>query len=509
MLKKLAYFSLVSGILLSSCVSDLNLDPDTDFTYQGNWSAPLINVHLNLGNLAQKDSFASVDENGLLHIIFRQDSIFTQNIYDFTQIPAQDPTSISIAVGSPETSINTNLGTIAGAKLKSIQIATGKLLWKATSPVSDTITLQLELLNTTIGNQPATFIIKAEGMGQTMGEIDIAGLTMDLTQGNPAYNNLGFKLGITTAGSAPNGTNVAIVLEYENISLGSAIGFFGERKVLVPSGNFNTNLSILQNLSAGLYLADPRIKLYSTSNIGLPVEIEADLIGIGKNGNFVNMELAPFNFSGAPNIGTYVTDTFYINKNTSNIDNFIAAVPNEIIYSGSIIMNPAGETSTDNFITQDGELIVGMEIDLPLELKTKNLTIEQTLYDIDFGVDKNDVDFVEELSIGFRIENGFPLEADLYFYFLDSTGTLIDSTNIELFDPAQVDASGKVIAPAKSDRFFNFTKGDIQNILKSDDIKIKVVLNTSNNGTQVVKLLAEYYIDMILGVRVKLNYSLN
>jgi hypothetical protein len=508
-MNKLIVFALFIGLALSGCISDLNLNPDTNFNYQGNWSAPLINVHLNLGNLAEKDSLATVDENGLVHIIFREDSIFFQNIYDFTEIPEQDPTSVNFSVGSPDISISTNLGTIGGAKMKSIKISSGKLFWKTTNPVSDTISIKLELLNSTVGTQPATFTITAQGMGETIGEIDIAGLTFDLTQGIPAYNNLGFKLGIIDDGGAPNGTNLDVELKYEDVRLGNAIGFFGERKVLVPSGSFNTNLSILQNISTGLYLADPRIKLYTHSNIGLPVEINADLIGVGKNGNAVNLGLAPFSFTGSPNLGTYATDTFYINTNTSNIDNFIAAVPSEIIYSGNIEMNPAGETTTDNFITQDGELTVGMEIDLPLELRTKNLTIEQTIYNIDFGVEEGDYDFVEELSIGFRIENGFPLEADLFFYFLDSTGVLIDSTDIQLFDPAQIDANGKVIAPAKSDRFFVFTQAEIQNILKSDDIKIRVVLNTSNNGTEVVKLLSDYYIDMILGVRAKVNYSVN
>jgi hypothetical protein len=178
-------------------------------------------------------------------------------------------------------------------------------------------------------------------------------------------------------------------------------------------------------------------------------------------------------------------------------------VPENIIFSGHVEMNPNGEPAA-NFVTSDGEVTVGLEVDLPLALTTKNVTIEQVLYNIDFGVDENEYDFVEELSLGFRIENGFPLDADLFFYFLDKDGVRLDSAEIALFDAATVDANGKVIAPAKSDRFLDFTQEKIQKILRSDDIEIKVVLNTGNNG-QVVKLLTDYYIDVTFGARVKIN----
>jgi hypothetical protein len=78
-----------------------------------------------------------------------------------------------------------------------------------------------------------------------------------------------------------------------------------------------------------------------------------------------------------------------------------------------------------------------------------------------------------------------------------------------LFDAATVDAQGNVIAPAKHDRFLNFDRSEIKNILKSDNIRVKVILNTTDNGNQVVRLLTSYYIDVRVGVKTKLNYKLN
>lgn len=512
-MKKLIVPLAVLAVFLSGCINDLNLDPDTSFSYQGHWQAPLVNTRLNLGDLVEEDSLATSDPDGLVRIIFRQDSVFSQNVYDYTSVPLQDPQQATFSVGAPPISISTNLGTFGGAKMKSIRAGGGILRWTADimdSTVTDTIKIALKLLNTTINSIPVEFEVIAAGLGETSGEIDITDLTMDLTQGTPAYNNLGFELGIdTTQTNAPNGTTVDIVLQYDSLQLGEAVGFFGQRQINFPSGNLNTQLSLLDNLSDGLYLANPQVNLFATSNIGLPLAIKADMIGIGRNGNAVDLGLDTLFFQGSSSSSVFSTDTFSISTANSNIDNFIAAIPEEIIYSGGVEINPNGETGIDNFVTNDGTMTVGLEIDLPLELSTTNLTIEQTLYDIDFGVEEDDVDFVEELSIGFRVENGFPLDADLFFYFQDSTGTVLDSNTIQIFDAAQVDGNGNVITPARGDRFLTFSDDQIKNVLKSDDIRIKVVLNTSNGGSQVVRLLTSYYIDLVVGARAKLNYNLN
>ena len=506
-MKKLLVFGFFT-LLLSGCINDLNLNPSTELTYKGHWAAPIVNTRLNLENLVATQELATADPDGLIHIIYREDSIYQHYAADYTSVPAQTPVSTIFSVGMPPLSIDANLGTYGGAKMKMLSVKSGRLLWSVDNPVSDTIELALTLQNTTNNGQPAVFTVSALGMGITSGVINVDSLTMDLTQGSPAYNNLGFVLEIKESGNAPNGTQLEVTLTYEDLNIGGAIGFFGERVINFPSGTLPINLGLLQNISTGLYLADPQIKIFIRSNIGLPLQISPNLIAIGKNGNFVDLGLSPLQFTGSNTPGNFAYDTISISTANSNIDDFIAAVPKEIIYSGSVKTNPAGELPIDNFVTGEGAINIGLEIDLPLELKTKDLTIQNTLYNIDFGVEDSDIEFVEELSLGFRVENGFPLDADLLIYFQDSTGAVLDSANIAMFDAAAVDASGNVVNPARSDRYLTFTNAQISNILKSDDIRIKVVLNTSNSGNQVVRLLTNFYIDLVLGARVKLNYKL-
>ena len=495
------------GLLLSGCLSDLNLNPDTDFVYQGHWAVPIVNTRINLGNLVANDSNAYADPDGLVHILYRQDSVYSQNVYDYTAVPEQAPTEADVVVGMPDVSVITNLGTFGGAKLKTMEIATGKLHWEMDCPVPGPVSVQLELLYTDINGVPAIFTLTSNGQGVTTGNFDVSGLEVDLTQGNPAYNNLGFKLSMVNSAGAPNGTNIKVKLRYEDLAVEAATGYFGQRKINFPSGLFQTNLSVLDNLAAGLYLANPKVKLFVKSNLGLPVEIAPDMLGISA-GTSIDLGLAPITISAAPSQGVTVYDTIVIDKNNSQIDQFISLVPKEIMYSGNATLNPAGEPTTDNFVTRDGRVDVGVEIDLPLELSTQDLIIEQTIYNIDFGVEDGNTDFVENLQLGFRATNAFPLDADVTVYFQDISGAILDSAFVEIFDAAPVDANGRVNGTSKGDRFLNFTREQIKTILKSDDIRIRIVLNTTGGGNQVVRLYTENYIDMIVGAKVKLNYNL-
>jgi hypothetical protein len=494
--------------LLTSCLQDLNLDPDTNLVYQGQWAVPVINTRINLGNLANDQSWAYADPDGLVHIIYREDSLFSQSVFDYTQVPAQAPTLATAEVGLPPVTIETSLGTLAGAKLKSLAVASGNLRWKASTTHSGPLTAQLELLHTSLNGAPAVFQIGVPGAGSASGSIDIAGLNIDLTQGSPAWNNLGFKVTLINTGNTPMGTQMDLELEYEDLAIDQAVGYFGQRKINLPSGVVQTSLGVLDNLAQGLYLADPRVKLFVTTNLGLPLEISPQLIGISGGGQSVDLGLNDLSLSGALVPGQLTTDTLAVGTQNSQIANFISLVPKEILYSGSVLINPNGEGGSDNFVDQDGFMTIGAEFDLPLELSTQDLVIDRTIYNVDLGIDEAQTEFLDRLKMGFRVTNAFPLDADVTVFFQDSTGAVLDSAFVEIFDPAPVNAQGRVIGVSQGDRYLEFSKEKIKAVIDADDIRIRVVLNTPGNGGQIIRLYTENYIDLQMGVEFKMNYKL-
>jgi hypothetical protein len=72
-------------ITINSCKKD-----STDFSKFENYSPtpefsiPLFNTNINLQNITLNDSFnSSIDNSGLIHFVYRQDSLFTYKITDF------------------------------------------------------------------------------------------------------------------------------------------------------------------------------------------------------------------------------------------------------------------------------------------------------------------------------------------------------------------------------------------------------------------------------------------
>jgi hypothetical protein len=267
-------------------------------------------------------------------------------------------------------------------------------------------------------------------------------------------------------------------------------------------------LGVLDNLAQGLYLADPRVKLFVTTNLGLPLEISPQLIGISGVGQSVDLGLNDLSLSGALVPGQLSTDTLAVGTQNSQIANFISLVPKEILYSGSVLINPNGEGSSDNFVDQDGFMTIGAEFDLPLELSTQDLVIDRTIYNVDLGIDEAQTEFLDRLKMGFRVTNAFPLDADVTVFFQDSTGAVLDSAFVEIFDPAPVNAQGRVIGVSQGDRYLEFSKEKIKAVIDADDIRIRVVLNTPGNGGQIIRLYTENYIDLQMGVEFKMNYKL-
>lgn len=86
---------------INSCKKD-----STDFSKFDNYSPtpefsiPLFNTNINLQNITLNDSFnSSIDNNGLLHFVYRQDSLFTYKITDFYNFENINKTSINTSLG--------------------------------------------------------------------------------------------------------------------------------------------------------------------------------------------------------------------------------------------------------------------------------------------------------------------------------------------------------------------------------------------------------------------------
>ena len=511
-MKKIYLWLLFIPLLFISCLDKVDFNNIDDLNYRGEWAIPLLQARLELNDIVADDSTFTVDPDGGIRIIFEDDSIAGASIADLIKIPDQEPEVLTFVSGAPAVEFNLEMGTLAGAQLKNITIAEGKLFWSVDNPVNNPVQIELGILNAKIiGDtaQFAKFILTGSQLGVDTGSIDISGLDFDLTTGVLGHNNLSYRMRIISDGGAPASTSYDATVQMKSLVLEDAVGYFGQRTIPLPSSVFNTHISGFENILNGLKIENPTIELKIVGNLGLPFELKPDLDGINKNGSITPLTLPAIVYNGPVNQGDWDTSKIVINKANSNIVDFISSVPADIAFAGGVTVNPLGPTGFDNFIHKDGKMFVGVKIDIPLEIRTENLLLEQWLYDIDWGVEDDELDIVELLKLHFKVTNGFPFDANLKMVFYDKdSGLASDSIDVDLLTSALVDAQGRVTDPFISRSIIEFDNQNIRNLLKSSKIRMLITLNSFNNGQDMVKLYATDFINVAIGVQTKVNYNL-
>jgi hypothetical protein len=275
----------------------------------------------------------------------------------------------------------------------------------------------------------------------------------------------------------------------------------------------NSGISGFENILSGLYVANPSIELKLYGNVGVPFSVVPDMDGISKSGAVTALSVPDIVYNSPANPGDWDTSKTVIDRDNSNIVDFISKVPNTISFAGKIKVNPNGNTGALNHIDNTQMMRMDVKMEIPLEIKTNDLVLENWIHQVDWGLSEDEKDILEKLALHFKVTNGFPLDANLDLVFYDTTGTgdlvPLDSVNMDLLTSAQVDAQGRATTPTVSRTVREFSSENIQNLLSSSKIRMKITLNTANNGQTVVKLYTTDYVNIAIGVQTKLNYNLS
>ena len=161
-------------------------------------------------------------------------------------------------------------------------------------------------------------------------------------------------------------------------------------------------------------------------------------------------------------------------------------------------------------------MIGSLEVDVPLDLRMKNLqftnTVDNFLKDDGSG---NDSQFKPEnfkrLSIKLNAKNGFPLGVSVKMSLINSatnsTISTVDATGI--LESAPVDSTGKATGKKETTTTIEFTRDFFKSVNKADKIIFWFTLNTAENGSKDVKIYSDYRIDFnaALVVKPEINFK--
>ncbi len=510
-MRKAVILSFLFVAIISCSRDKIDFDMIDDLTVSPGLQVPVARATLTLNDLVVEDSNLTVDPDNALRIIFREDSLFSFSATDFVDIPVQDPVGVPLVSGGPPVDLDIDLGTLGGVELTQAIFDEGYFKYDISSDsvYSFDVGIRIAFVNATLNSVTFdTVVTLPSGTVFYADSIDISGLDFDFSNGGTTFNYIGVRIELDNPGSVPPGKIFSFNIQFSGIQIEQANGFFGQRNINIPSGQFDFNIAGLENFTDGFFLANPTINLIAASSIGAGLQLDLDLDGVNADGDISSLNADPIVINRATTINQFDTSIIAINNTNSQIVDFLASLPQQILYSGEALLNPSTTTPT-NFITKDSKVVMGVELDLPLEISASDMKIEETIDDFRLAQDDN-ADFVESLTLFFKTFSTFPFDVDVNVAFLDSlSGDSIEGVNIPLLTPAPVDGNGRVTQRVTSDFNIAFEQSQIDGLMRANKLRISARVNTANNGQQVVKLYTDYELELRLAAKTKINYNLS
>jgi hypothetical protein len=273
-------------------------------------------------------------------------------------------------------------------------------------------------------------------------------------------------------------------------------GYFGQQIEVVTEGSVAIDTEFIDRFSDGVSLVDPKLFITATSNVGIPIELNLDFEG-QTDSEIENLNAFPFNIEapslfGGDDIVSTITE---FNSMNSSIVELVNIHPHTMVFSGEVLTNPNGEVEP-NFIYAGSEIVVGFEMDIPVDISVDNLILSDT---IDVAIEE--INGLNHFGLRAFISNGFPLSAEIELFFVDSlNNTVLDSLIIPEIYAGEVNAVGDVESPAVLDIILEISDDRMEAIIEANKIYAEVKMSSINNNSSSVKIYTDYRFNLALGL---------
>ena len=394
-------------------------------------------------------------------------------------------------------------------EITELRLSTGRIDYTINSGINEDIVFKIKLPATTINGEVFEDSIVIYNNTWNTGYFDLANSITDLTDGGTTFNTIPveYEVNIQSSDQMIYFTSTDFIsfdFSITDINFSYVEGYIGQQNIDIDEGDFDLEVDIFDKLSGSFTLNDPNLNIVYTNSIGVPVSFDLDIDAESSEGVVQGLNagerdiLAP-----ADTVEGSVSDTIRFNKTNSDIVDFIALPPSKITYAGSATTNPLGKTGTSNFVTDESSIIVGVEMELPIELSLQNLTMQDTM---EFEMDQN-MDIEGSATLNIHVDNGFPFTVSFSIILHDTlTNTNLYTLDADLLESAVVTA-GRVTQSTPTDTPITIDNDLFDNLNSANAIIVKGTISTYMNGTVPVKLYSDYSLtfSMVVDGEIKLN----
>jgi len=519
-------FIMAGGLFLRSCQKEQfqleNLSDEIEI--QTDLVAPLIHGSIGMGELvAEFDSSGYVGEfeDGLIYLTYADtlvdvlvdtldlviDGLYNEIYFD-TDV-SEDPDFITSIPGDTIHFLKSKyfgFETKGGNRLDSIVIKGGALLTEIESTFEHTGFLSISSMNILDdqGN-PYSYTVQISSSGGDFvwsEQLDLDGYSLGTEQqGDSSVFRMDYDLALINSGNPVNpGDFCDINSSFLDMGFYKLFGLVDPSEVVTESGELDIPIySDFPELSH-LKLADPRISIFTESSLGIPFELTLEsVIATAEDGSTETLELYeghPF-IIPAPTIdmiGETAYGEFYINNQTSNIQDLLNIAPHTLSYTA---IGDIGSQSQNHFLLDTNRFLTEMEFLLPLDLAFTEYALADTL-EFTMGEDGIDTSLIKDVVINLSILNELPIELGFQVYFLDPSYTVLDS--LLNGDPvflvsSEVDSEGKLLHAGETSQSIDLPAEKLGILEQTEYLWIEARLLTAESGIPFVKFYSDYTLD--------------
>ena len=486
------------------------------------------------------DQTIVLDAEGFLHIKYLEEDIFTYNVADVLNFPTQTALNLSyslpsLGVGIPHASLPTFL-----PQTDQIQVITGgstaitlyeldlnaNLRFLLSNPLNKFVVLSVSIPNGTAGGTAINEVFTLDpGTPNQERIVNLTDLNLGFNTPYTTNNDVDIVFNITVVddgGLVTSSGDLGINLEVQNIDFQLAQGDFGNQNIILDAGNIDMDVDFWDDIEGDYQFANPQIALHMENSVGVPFQINADIIGYASDGSSaaLNPDALQPNYPQTVSATNpleidAITEIITYDKSNSDIVALMALPPSDRLeYMGNIALNPVGaiapSPTTPNLVSNNSAIGVDIEIDIPLDFTANKLMLRDTIDDLDIS----DVDKIMNAAVVIVTENGYPLDVMIdKIYFTNAAYTVIDSISDEnVIDAATVFTSGAKIGEVdpssikEVEHQIKLTQTQIENLNKTKNLIINASVSTSNGGVPV-KLMGDYELKFTLSVQAQIDLN--
>jgi hypothetical protein len=533
--KKYIIFLLCS--ILAACVR-----PDDYKNFEGTDLTPALALPIVNSKLKVSDAIKKTGTKGYVlqinpdgyYTAFYRDTLYSKpadSVFNIKAINQQYFIGLSASEIAPQgfnvpIPVNRNISKTAnqtfpiemgeGSNLSRIRFKKGKLTIQVKSTlkhrVSTTLTLtNLKLNGTALQTSVTTDPQISNGQEQTI-LLSVAGYELDMaTLRNQIQSQIAIAL-VSSGQSISSTDAIEVNYAFSEMLFSEAFGAF--KPITYLNQEVFGNIDFFDNAIFGdILFTNPKIRQTYDNSLGVPLALRIDTVrAIADYGKIVSLD-APtvlgktqaLDYPSTSEVGNtkrsyLIGEGKAIDKQNSNIINFLNPAPNEIAVKVKAI---AGDSTKDGFLQDRSRMSIYTEIELPLEAQVRFYDMKDSIKSLSLP----EKEYIDSVAFNFYANNSIPLEVYLQGYFIDDKNQVLDSIQPQypsnlIVSSAKIDNQGNVTAPTIENKRVVISSIRYDRIAGAKTFIIRGSMLSSSRATVPIRLTPSQVLDLKISLEV-------